>query len=106
MSKIVKASDLAKQEGDPTDRAVLGRVLEKVKVRGSVFGNAVEVDGELIPDGSQSTTVTMLMFAVAFCLVAGAAHLVGASAMTALILGLCVPPGAFAYIRIITRLTR
>jgi len=106
MSKIVKTSDLTKQEGDPTERAVLGRVLEKVKFKGAMFGSTVEVDGEVIPGSAQSTTMTMLMFAAAFCAVAGFTHLIGAPVITALIFGLCVPPGAYAFIRIVTRWTR
>jgi hypothetical protein len=101
MSKIVKASDLTKQEGDPTERAVLGRVLEKVRFRGSIFGSIVEVDGEALPGSDQSTATTTFLLVLASCFVIGTASAIGVPPMAALIAGLSAPICIYVLVRVI-----
>jgi hypothetical protein len=93
----------------PTDRAVFYRQLKKVetvkieaKMPGWLGGSTFKLTAQLHAGSPQNTAVTTLLLLATSCLIAGVASVIGVPALTALIIGLCMPISTYALVRLIS----
>ena len=111
MSEEITQTDLAQEV--PTGRAVVHQSLMKaeivkveVKMPGWLGGTTIKLDAEVHADSTQSAGLATLMLIGACCLLAGIASVLGVSALTAVIIGLCVSIGTYTLIQVINFLSR
>lgn len=105
-SPVDKETDLAEEEGVPTERSDVDLRLEKIwlqiKMPGWLGGTTFELNSEVFTDSALGTATATLLLVGAGCLVTGIVHVIGVPVIAAVIVGLCVPIGTFALVRILS----
>lgn len=93
----------------PTDRAVVHRRLEKaetvkLEVKGPAWlgGGTFTLTAAAHAGSPQSIALTTFLLVAASCLITGVASVSGVPALTALIIGLCVPIGIYGLVRLMS----
>lgn len=102
-NEIIEASDLTLEA--PTDRAVFYSQLEKVDLEvktGWLGGGTLKLAAQVHAGSPQSTAMTTFLLVASACITIGVASVIGAPAMAALIVGLCVPVGTYTLVRFIS----